>query len=71
MEKQSLNGTPIANYDKMIANIGKDIRVPGCYCAICGETYALYSYTGSPPPNVDENGVPYYKGCFKCPHQLA
>ena len=42
------------------------MHVPGCYCAGCGESFALYSYSAIQPTEVDENGKPYYKDCFKC-----
>lgn len=35
---------------------------PGCYCANCGDTFAMYSY-GIQPSSLDENGKAYFKYC--------
>jgi hypothetical protein len=39
---------------------------PGVYCAGCGETFALYSYSTGGPLHIDENGKPFYHSCFHC-----
>ncbi len=59
-------------YDKILPLCPKDyeegfMRIPGVYCAGCGETFALYSYSVIPPCGFDENQKPYYTGCFRCP----
>lgn len=40
---------------------------PGVYCAGCGGTFALYSYSAGGPIEKDENGKPFYHSCFRCP----
>ena len=42
------------------------MRFPGIYCAGCGETFALYSFSAIGPDGVDENGKPFMTGCGLC-----
>lgn len=53
-------------YDKIPSNpSGFFMNFPGVYC-ICGEVFALYSYSAIPPHGLDMNGKPFYNKCFMC-----
>lgn len=41
-------------------------RSPGIYCAGCGATFTIYSYSSGGPLHIDENGKPFYYTCFQC-----
>jgi len=58
---------PKEEYDKIptVEDL-QGINIPGCYCAGCGRTQALYSYSIIQPSNKDENGKLYYKSCLDC-----
>ncbi len=59
---------PKEEYDKIPTkeNLGA-INVPGCYCATCGKTFALYSFSHIVPVCLDDEGKLYYERCEACP----